>query len=187
MDDLDHHIRRCQAGELDAFEQIVKAYEPKVRAVLSAMVPDYDLVPDLVQEVFVIAHRKLASFEVGTNFSAWIKTIARNVAQNERRKWIRRQEMQVQYRKETEAEAQISENIEAFVNGLPDETLEALRDCVGGLKGKTRRLVNGYYYEGCSIKQVSEILDVSASAAKVALHRARQAVSKCLQRKGEGS
>ena len=182
--DLEQHIRRCQAGQLESFEAIVRTYEPKVRAVLAATVPDSALIPDLTQEVFVIAYRKLENFQLGTNFNAWIKTIARNVAQNERRKWYRRREMQEKYQAEADAERQIDENIDAFVDSLPEDTLDALRDCVGGLQGKTRALVDGYYYDGCSIKQVSEILQVSASAAKVALHRARLAVSKCLQSKG---
>ena len=54
MDDLDQHIQQCLDGRLDSFEVIVKAYEPKVRAVLATMVPDHGLIPDLVQEVFVI-------------------------------------------------------------------------------------------------------------------------------------
>jgi RNA polymerase sigma-70 factor (ECF subfamily) len=182
--DIDQHIQQCLEGRLDSFEVIVREYEPKVRAVLAAMIPDSALIPDLTQEVFVITYQKLGTFKAGTNFNAWIKTITRNVAQNERRKWYRRQEMQERLKIEAEAEQQIGENIDAFVDSLPEETLDALRDCVGGLQGKTRALVDGYYYDGCSIKQVSEILQVSASAAKVALHRARAAVSKCLQKKG---
>jgi len=90
MSELDDHIRACRQGDPNRFEAVVKACEPTVRAVVAAMIPDENLVPDLTQEVFVIAYRKLESYRPGTDFRAWIRAIARNVAQNERRRWYRR-------------------------------------------------------------------------------------------------
>jgi RNA polymerase sigma-70 factor, ECF subfamily len=182
MDALDEHIRGCLSGDRDRFAEIVKACEPKVRAVLAAMTPDPNAVPDLTQEVFVIAYQRLASYQPGTNFSAWLRAIARNVAQNERRRWYRRQEMEARY--QAQAEARIAENIDRFIESLPEEVLESLRGCVAGLGGRTRSLVERVYYGECSLKEVAELLQFSSSAARVALHRARQALGKCLQKKG---
>lgn len=179
---LDRCAQQCLEGDSGRFEEIVKLCEPKVRAVLAAMVPDADRVPDLTQDTFVIAYRRLSSYQPGTNFPAWIRAIARNVAQNERRHWYRLQDAQQKY--EAEAERCIAENIDRFVESLPEETLESLRNCVGRLGGRTRTLVERHYLEGCPVKMLSEALQVSATAAKVALHRGRQALGKCLQRKG---
>lgn len=184
MNDLDQHIQACLDGDVDRFHEIVKTCEPKVRSVIAAMCPDPNTVPDLTQEVFIVAYRRLGAYAPGTNFIAWIRTIARNVAQNERRRWYRRQEAREHY--QVEAERILEENIDAFVESLPEETIDALRDCVGGLGGRTRELVDGYYYGGCSLKSIAGILNLKSSAAKVALHRARQALGKCLKRKGSG-
>ncbi len=73
------------------------------------------------------------------------------------------------------------------MDSLPEETLESLRNCVGGLPGKTKAVVDQFYFEGCSIKEVSDILQVKTSAAKVALHRARKAISQCLRGKDDAS
>lgn len=175
-------MRDCVEGNINRFEEIVKICEPKIRAVLAAMIPDPDRVPDLTQETFVIAYRKLSAYHPGTNFMAWIRTIARNVAQNERRRWYHRQESQDHC--QAEAERCIAENIDQFVDSLPEETLEALRNCVGRLGGKTRTMVERFYFEGCPVKALSDALKVSATAAKVALHRGRQALGKCLHGKG---
>ena len=182
MNELDQHFLAGRGGDVDRFGEVVKLCEPKVRGVIAAMSPDPNVVPDLVQEVFLIAYRRLDSYEPGGNFMAWIRTIARNVAQNERRKWYRRRELHEHY--QVEAERLLAENIDRFVESLPEETLDALRDCVGGLQGRTRELVDGYYYGECSVKSIAGILNMSSTAAKVALHRARQAIGKCLQRKG---
>ena len=63
-------------------------------------------------------------------------------------------------------------------------TLEALRAWVGGLGGRNKELVDGYYFKGNSLKRIAEFLNMSPSAAKVAMHRARLAIGKCLRRKG---
>lgn len=183
MSSLDDAVRACLRGERERFAEVVKECEPKVRAVLAAMTPDPNAVPDLTQEVFLIAYQRLASYEPGTNFTAWIRTIARNVAQNERRRWYRRQKTAESY--QVEAERQIDENIDRFVESLPEETLESLRDCIGRLGGRTRNLVEEVYYRECSLKEVADLLQFSASAAKVALHRARLAIGNCLQKKGD--
>ena len=180
--DLDGHVRACLAGDLDRFAEIVKACEPKVRGVLAAMVPDPNSIPDLTQEVFVTAYDKLATYRPGTNFAAWIRAIARNTAQNERRRWYRRQDLQQRYQADTEQ--QIAQQVEAWVDSLPEEALESLRSCVGELGGRTRDLVDGYYFQGRPLQRLAEALQISATAAKVALHRARQALGNCLQKKG---
>lgn len=179
---LDQCVRECVGGDLNRFEEIVRICEPKVRGVLAAMIPDSDRVPDLTQDTFIIAYRRLSTYHPGTNFPAWIRTIARNVAQNERRRWYRRQEAQPDC--QAEAERCIAENIDRFFDSLPEETLESLRNCVGRLGGRTRTLVERHYFEGCPVKTLSEALKVSVTAAKVALHRGRQALGQCLQRKG---
>lgn len=182
MTSIDHHIEACLQGDANRFEEVVIACEPRVRGIIAAMVPDSGLVPDLTQEVFVIAYNRLSSYRSGTNFNAWIGTIARNVAQNERRRWYRRREVHRDY--QAEAEYKLAESIDRFVENLPEETLAALQDCVDGLHGKTRALVDGFYNDQSSIKELSSILKMSAGAAKVALHRARQALGRCIQKKG---
>ena len=183
MDRLDELVAECLRGDPDRFEDIVKLCEPAVRAVTAAMSPDPDAVPDLVQETFVIAYRKLPTYRSGTHFKAWIKAIARNVCQNERRRWYRRRAMQERYR--TELERQANDDIERFVEGLPEDVLESLRDCVNHLGDRTRSMVDEYYYKACSIGRLAELFRLSSTAAKVTLHRARKAVGQCLQKKGK--
>ncbi|MFT5122813.1 MAG: RNA polymerase sigma-70 factor (ECF subfamily), partial [Verrucomicrobiales bacterium] len=84
MESLEQQIQACLNGDVDAFAAVVDAHESDVRAVIASMCPDAGLVQDLVQEVFLIVYRKLDTYQSGTNLRAWIKTIARNVAQNER-------------------------------------------------------------------------------------------------------
>ena len=76
-EELDQHIQACLDGDMDRFTDVVTICEPRVRAVLAAMSPDPNVVPDLTQEVFLIAYQRLATYQPGSNFLAWIRTIAR--------------------------------------------------------------------------------------------------------------
>ena len=181
MENLDQIIVRIRAGEMDLFGQIVTAFEGRVRAVIAAMVPDPNVIPDLTQEVFIIAYQHLSTYQPGTNFLAWLRAIARNVAQNERRRWYRRHAMEERF--EAEVAQQIEEPVNQAVEALPEDLLDSVQDCVTHLEGKARQLMDGFYYQENSVNQLAERLRISAGSVKVILHRARHAVSSCLQRK----
>jgi RNA polymerase sigma-70 factor (ECF subfamily) len=182
MNDLDEIIAKILEGDVNLYARVVEAYEGRVRALISAMIPDADMAKDMTQEVFIIAYQRLSTYRRGTNFVAWLRTIARNVAQNERRNWYRRHEMEERY--EAEVAQQIEENVDRLVETLPEDLINQLQDCVGKLNGKAHRLMDGFYYKQHSVNELANLLQLSSSAVKVILHRARQAVGSCLQRKG---
>lgn len=182
MEDIDQIIAKIRAGEPDLYRQIVETYEGRVRAVVAAMVPDPNATADMTQEVFVIAYQRLADFQTGTNFLAWLRAIARNVAQNERRRWYRRREMEERF--EAEVAQQVETHVDRLLDDLPGDLLSSLQDCVTHLQGKARQLMDGFYFEEHSIQELAKLLEISAGSAKVILHRARHAVGSCLQKKG---
>jgi len=54
-------------------------------------VPD-SAVDDVVQEVFIVVHRQLASFEGRSSMKTWLFGILRNLVLRQRRSWARRRE-----------------------------------------------------------------------------------------------
>jgi RNA polymerase sigma-70 factor (ECF subfamily) len=109
MNDLDQIIAKILEGDANLYARIVEAYEGKIRALIAAMIPEPDMAKDMTQEVFIIAYQRLGAYRKGSNFLAWLRAIARNVAQNERRSWYRRHELEERY--EAEVVQQIEENI----------------------------------------------------------------------------
>lgn len=182
MENLDPIIAQIRAGNSDLYGKIVDAFEGQVRAVLAAMIPDPNLVPDMTQEVFVTAYRRLDSYQPGTNFSAWLRTIARNVAQNERRRWYRQREKEAGFR--AEVAHHIETPIDRALEEMPEDALEALKDCLSRLQGKSQEVMQGFYYQDRPLAELALRLQISTNSAKVILHRARQAIGSCLQKKG---
>ena len=182
MENLDQTIALIRAGNSDLYGKIVDEFEGKVRAVVAAMIPDPNLVPDLTQEVFLIAYQRLDSYRPGTNFPAWLRTIARNVAQNERRRWYRRREMEAGFR--AEVAHHVEAHIDRTLDEMPEDALDALKECVSRLQGKSQDVMQGFYYKDRPLAELADRLRITENSAKVILHRARQAIGSCLQKKG---
>ncbi len=182
MEELDKIIDLIRSGKIDLYSKIVDAYEGQVRAVVASMVPDSSQVPDITQQVFIIAYQRLATYKPGTFFAAWLRSIARNVAQNERRRWYRRREMEDGFK--AEVADQLEPHIDQAIEEMPEELFKNLTDCLSRLQGKSRDVMEGFYYKKQHLNDLAGLLQISSNSAKVILHRARQAIGSCLLKKG---
>jgi RNA polymerase sigma-70 factor (ECF subfamily) len=86
-------VRRAQAGDHDAFGELVERHRRAVfRAVVAALGSQMDA-DDVAQEAFVIAFRKIGGFRGEAQFRTWLLTIAWRRALDRRRsvaRWARR-------------------------------------------------------------------------------------------------
>jgi RNA polymerase sigma-70 factor (ECF subfamily) len=180
--DVDQAVREVRQGCRESYRQVIDVCESKVRLVLAAVLPSPSLVEDLVQEVFIQAYHKLDEYRAGTDFIAWIREIARNLALNERRRWLRRQSATRRYRARIE-ETLERDLFEAAPKGEAD-AFAALRDCLRGLEDGVRQVVEKYYWQGLPGAAIAQALGRSAEWTRVVLHRAREALAHCLQNKG---
>jgi RNA polymerase sigma-70 factor (ECF subfamily) len=79
-------VERLRAGDREAFEMLVRSFVPPLYAYLNRFVGDAHVAEDLFQEVFLKVHTDLARYAEGTSFSAWLYTLAHNLAID----WLRR-------------------------------------------------------------------------------------------------
>ncbi len=182
MSSVDPIVADVLAGKRERYRAIVEAYELPVRVVVAAILPDPQAVEDLVHEVFLTAYLKLRQYRPGTDFKAWIKTLARYVALNERRRWLKQRAI------ERPAHAEIEQTAGEGLD-LPDlldeeKALAHLQECVQALGPTTRSIVERYYFEGVSSREIAHAAQRTESSVWVALHRAREALVACLQGKG---
>ncbi|CAN5814832.1 MAG: sigma-70 family RNA polymerase sigma factor [Actinomycetota bacterium] len=71
-------IRAAAAGDLDAFEELMRAYQAHVWRFLRHLLGDERLAEDVTQETFLRVHRSLRTFGFRSKFSTWLFRIARN-------------------------------------------------------------------------------------------------------------
>ena len=61
----------------EAFVRLLVESEPRMLSYLRGLLPGWHDVEEVAQEASLVAWRKFAQFEQGTNFCGWLLTIAR--------------------------------------------------------------------------------------------------------------
>lgn len=129
---------------------------------------------DLVQEAAMRGYRFFHQFERGTNFKAWILTILRNLFINK-------------YRKKSKEPIQVSyEGLENFV-GAPDTSSfeeevfgETIQDSLEQLPEELRTVINLFYVDEFSYKEIAKIMNCPIGTVMSRLHMVRQLLKRKL-------
>jgi len=155
--------------------EVMLAAVPSLRAFAISLCGNVDRADDLVQEALLRALANLDSFEPGTNMSAWLFTILRNLFRSEYRK--RRREVedidgsyaeQLTFSPEQSTRLEINEFREAL-KALPPEQREALI-LVGA---------SGFSYE-----EAARICGCAVGTIKSRVNRARGRLAEILSIEG---
>jgi RNA polymerase sigma-70 factor (ECF subfamily) len=155
------------AGDRDAFARLYESFSPLVHGVLLARVP-YDEVSDLVQDVFLVAFRKLSTLRDASRFGPWVAMIARNRATDFHRRRRETEELQEEAARGTGAVAEAREALE-IIRSLPEAYRETL----------VLRLV-----EGMTGPEIAERTGLQPASVRVNLHRGMKLLRERLGAKG---
>src|SRR6476660_6615370 len=71
-------VERCRSGDLVAFEELYRAHAGKLFSVACRMVGNPADAEDLLQEIFLAAHRKLDGFRGESALGTWLYRLATN-------------------------------------------------------------------------------------------------------------
>lgn len=82
MAKLDSLIRNYLNGDKDCFNLIYEETKQSVYLSIYAIIKDHNAINDLMQDTYLKALDNITSYQIGTNFKAWISKIARNNALN---------------------------------------------------------------------------------------------------------
>ena len=106
-------VQACGQGDRQAFRELYRRHQQKVRATLFRLCNGADL-DDLVQEVFLKAWKGLAGFRQSAQFSTWLYRITVNVATDNRRQLAQKRERQQHF--------STSEQLEDMMDGAVYQT-----------------------------------------------------------------
>jgi RNA polymerase sigma-70 factor (ECF subfamily) len=166
------------------FEALVREHQVGLRAFIRALGIEEVWVDDVAQDAFVVAYRRLEDFEEGTDFGKWLRSIARHLVANERRKEARRSRLLPL------AVADVllahEENNESVSLDLC-HWLSAMQDCVSQLPPRSQELLRRRYAAGENASSLARELRLNADAVRQTLLRVRLAVKECIQKKTGGA
>ena len=140
--EADRIVAEVLAGNTQAFADLVRLYQQDVWRIAAALLRDRDATENLVQQVFVDAYFHLDQYAPGTDFGAWIRTVARNRLRKELRTAGRDDRRLATYR------ARLAERLRAESAGARDDSDEyvaALRGCRQALPPRDAALVRLRY------------------------------------------
>ena len=160
-------VAAVRAGDRDAFARLYESFAPLVHGVLLARVP-YDEVSDLVQDVFLVAFRKLESLRDATRFGPWVAMIARNRAMDFHRRRRETEELRDEVARGACHVAEAREALEV-IRSLPEAYRETL----------VLRLV-----EGMTGPEIAERTGLQPASVRVNLHRGMKLLRERLGAKG---
>lgn len=87
--ELDKYVIKYLNGDKQAFESIYFETENSVYLSIYLIIKNKQTIEDLMQDTYMKAIEKMSTYELGTNFKAWISRIARNTAINHYNKYKR--------------------------------------------------------------------------------------------------
>ena len=154
-------------------QQLFVRHSGLLHGFIASLYGDLVLAEDILQEVFLVVTAKAAEFQVGSDFPAWARAIAR----------FKTLEL---LRSQRRARGTLSEAaIDLLEAAQPDADAwgrqrEALHRCMQRLTPAQRRLAEFAYRDGLSPAAIAERLAQSANVIHVLLSRLRTALRGCV-------
>lgn len=178
--EADRIVAEVLAGDTQAFAGLVRMYQETVWRIAAALLRDRHATENLVQQVFVDAYFHLDQYARGTDFGAWIRTVARNRLRKELRTAGREDRRLATYRE------RLAERIKAEAGGTRDDSdayVAALRDCRQALTPRDAAIVRLRYEKGLSFEAIAETQGQSPEAVQRMLSRIRFRLRDCIRHK----
>lgn len=179
---IDEAVARVRLGDREAYRAVIEICEARLRLVVAGVLPDSSQVEDVVQQAFVLAYTKLDQYQSGTGFIAWIATIARYEALNERRRWLSERSMRNRYGAELRIEQSLGATPEPL-EGLDNATVAGLHACIEALQGRAAAVVRAHYFDNRDNEAIAVEHGHNPAWVRLVLHRARTALADCLKLK----
>jgi RNA polymerase sigma-70 factor, ECF subfamily len=171
-------LEALRSGDREAFAQLVESYSGPIYRLALKMLNDTQDAEDILQNTFIKAFQHVAGFEGRSSLSTWLYRIAANEALMMIRK--RRPEITGTDAESTDAEDAEVAPLEFLDWGLlPEEELlsgeakKELDQAVQELPEKLRIVFLLRDIEGLSIQETAQALELSETAVKTRLLRAR--------------
>jgi len=158
-------VRRAQGGDARAFTDLVRHYEPRLRALAYRLLEDRDLTDDVLQEAYLRAFKALGRFRGDSSLGTWLYRITYNACIDE----LRRGRKVVPLLPDIESDT-------LDLRTGPEETAVARRDlaaALASLPSDMRAVVVLVDADGLDYGEAAKILGVPPGTIGSRLSRAR--------------
>jgi RNA polymerase sigma-70 factor (ECF subfamily) len=185
----------ARAGDQSAFGRLVMAYQTPVYNLAYRMLGNAAEAEEAAQETFLRAYTHLRSYDPQRRFRSWLLSIASHYCIDRLRRrritWLPLEdEIAVASDSTTRLSSSQSEPTKvSLTSGSPNpEAVVAEREreayiqrLLAGLSPTDRAAITLRYWNDCSYEEIAETLNLTVSAVKSRLHRARRALAETME------
>lgn len=177
-------VAEFMSGNDKAFDVLLQRHKDKLYTYILYIVKNNDLADDVFQETFVkaIMQMRQGKYEHKGKFGAWIMRITHNLLID-----VFRTEKSNQFVYDEEAEKawmdQAARNTDSFENEESEEVMfKKLHIMINQLPVNQREVVNMYYYQDMSFKEIAAATSVSINTALGRMHYAMNNLRKMAEK-----
>src|SRR5229473_4812148 len=183
-------VRWAQAGNKEAFEELVRRHQNRVFAVAGGILRRREDVEDIAQQVFVKAYFSIKRFDQRAAFSTWLYKITVNECWDLlRKKKVRPLLYESDLSEEQVQQFSAAERLDSGAQDVSDklQAQQQVENLLQGLDERDRMMLILKEVEGFAIEEIAEILDLNANTVKVRLFRARRRIVNRVGKRRDGS
>lgn len=171
-------VQRCREGDLAAFEEIYRTHAGRLFSVACRLVGNPTDAEDLVQEIFMAAHRKLDTFRGEAALGTWLYRLATNLCLDH-------------LRSRSGRSSQLTDSIDdeqglfdSSTSGLAEQTVSKmdLERALAKLPDGCRAAFVLHDIEGLEHREVADVLGIAEGTSKSQVHKARTKLRALLTR-----
>lgn len=164
-------ITQLKLGKTDAFQRLVATYGRRLYAAAFRILNDQAMAEDCVQEVFLKIYRKISDFDERSKLSTWLYSVTVNSA-------IDIQRSNTRHHHNRSFEQSDVDNAEGETRTRPDsnrwqsDMAKMTQNALLALNEELRIAFLLKHFEGHSIDEISQILEINPNTVKNRIFRA---------------
>ena len=161
-------IRKAASGDRMAFRDLVLEHSHAMFRLAWRLTGDQNAADDIVQEAFIKAWQKIGNFRMESSFRSWINRITVNTAMDYLRKQSRnaaRTTVEPEWERTTAGSETPKHDVQIDIQ---QQTHAAMKQ----LSERERAALMLRHFEGHSIKEIAQMLDLTTDACKQTIFRA---------------
>jgi len=161
-------VKKAASGDRVAFRELVLEHSHAMFRLAWRLTGDESLAEDVVQDSFIKAWRKIGDFRLQSSFRTWLHRITVNTAMDQLRKQSRHDQMEA---REPDW-AQLQAGAETPRHDVQIDVRACTRAAMMNLSDTERTALTLRHFEGHSIREIAQILDLTTNACKQTIFRA---------------
>lgn len=177
-------VERVQAGDMAAFDLLVKKYQHKIIGLVGRYVKDHHEAMDVTQEAFIKAYRALPGFRGESAFYTWLYRIATNTAKNYLAAKSRRPpgtDVDLEDAEHFDSDVGLRE-IETPEGELYREELErVVNKTLSAMPEELRVALTLREFDGLSYEDIAAVMNCPVGTVRSRIFRAREAIDSAIR------